>query len=67
MTTEEIQKVKDFASRCIETLEKDNYECFNCMWEGTEEEVSSVMLTTQIYHRFLKRELVVQLVKIMKV
>jgi hypothetical protein len=25
MTTEEIQKVKDFASRCIETLEKDNY------------------------------------------
>ena len=22
----------------------DNYECYNCMWEGTEEEVSSVMV-----------------------
>lgn len=25
MSTDEIQKVKDYANRCIETLEKDNY------------------------------------------
>jgi hypothetical protein len=25
MSTDEIQKVKDYVNRCIETLEKDNY------------------------------------------